>query len=424
MVVRVRQPRRPEKRMADPRRRGRIAWRGVVLVGVLAWCSPAGADMWHYVGDWLDFTWNVSATETYDDNIFNTPDGKEDDFITMVGLDSRLVLRHPLGSFTLFYRFDQAIYLGHSELNDLGQAAGLGQNQSLSLGDAVHLSPRDTLSYSNAFSRTPDSLYTTGDQRAVQQPPVDAEGLVVGHQGAIRNTTQLGYDHAFRVPLSLGLNGAYTILEYDDPLRVDSRDATLGGSLSWRLSALRSVGLAYSHTAIDFDSFPSSDSEVVSLLYNDEPLPTWKVNARVGASFNSTADSGVNDVTPDMDVRVAKELPRGSASAGYRRHVSTSRGYGGVAEQQAVNLAGSYRHTPVWSSRLSATYSDGRSEAIATQDTDRFTVRYDTGYPLGRLLTLTGGYLYSNQRQSDETADDRVTNNRIFIGLRYGATLL
>ncbi|NCP96169.1 MAG: hypothetical protein COW73_03635, partial [Nitrospirae bacterium CG18_big_fil_WC_8_21_14_2_50_70_55] len=254
--------------MADPRRRGRIAWRGVVLVGVLAWCSPAGADMWHYVGDWLDFTWNVSATETYDDNIFNTPDGKEDDFITMVGLDSRLVLRHPLGSFTLFYRFDQAIYLGHSELNDLGQAAGLGQNQSLSLGDAVHLSPRDTLSYSNAFSRTPDSLYTTGDQRAVQQPPVDAEGLVVGHQGAIRNTTQLGYDHAFRVPLSLGLNGAYTILEYDDPLRVDSRDATLGGSLSWRLSALRSVGLAYSHTAIDFDSFPSSDSEVVSLLYN------------------------------------------------------------------------------------------------------------------------------------------------------------
>ncbi|NCS73247.1 MAG: hypothetical protein GW783_03815, partial [Deltaproteobacteria bacterium] len=57
-------------------------------------------------------------------------------------------------------------------------------------------------------------------------------------------------------------------------------------------------------------------------------------------------------------------------------------------------------------------------------DTDRFTVRYDTGYPLGRLLTLTGGYLYSNQRQSDETADDRVTNNRIFIGLRYGATLL
>ncbi|PIW81992.1 MAG: hypothetical protein COZ96_10955, partial [Nitrospirae bacterium CG_4_8_14_3_um_filter_70_85] len=140
---------------------------------------------------------------------------------------------------------------------------------------------------------------------------------------------------------------------------------------------------------------------MVSLLYNDEPLPTWKVNARVGASFNSTADNGVNDVTPDMDVRVAKELPRGSASAGYRRHVSTSRGFGGVAEQQAVNLAGSYRHTPVWSSSVSATYSEGRSDALTSldtnrgQDTDRFTVRYDTGYPLGRLLTLTGGYLYS-----------------------------
>ena len=403
----------------------RGAWRGVaVVVAAVVWCPPASADVWHYVGDWLDFTWNVSATEAYEDNVLNTTGDKEDDFITTLGLDSRLVLRHPLGSFTLFYRFDQDLYLNHSELNDVGQATGLGQNQSISFGDAVHLSPRDTLSYSNAFSRTPDSLYATGENRAAQQQPVDAEGVVVGRNGVIRNTTQLGYNHDFRLPVSFGLNGSYTILEYDDPTLVDSRDASMGGSLSWRLSPLRSVGVSYNHTAIRFDSFEGSDSEVVSLIYNDEPLPTWKVSASVGASFNSTADNGVNDVTPDVDVRVAKELRRGNLSAGYRRSVSTSRGFGGASEQQLVNLSGSYKHSPVWSSRVSATFSERRSQSASTQDTDRFTVRYDTGYPLGRNLSLTGGYLFSSQRQRNGVDDGTVSNNRLFIGLRYGATLL
>lgn len=409
--------------MGDRRRVG-CGCRGLAVATVLFVCRPATADVWHYVGDWLDFSWNVSAVEAYEDNVRNATGDKEDDFITTLGLDSRLVLRHPLGSFTLFYRFDQQLYLDHSELNDVGQATGLGQNQSLSFGDAVHLSPRDTLSYSNAFTRTPDSLYASGDQRAVQQQPVDAEGVVVGRDGVIRNTTQLGYNHDFRVPLSFGLNGSYTIIEYDDPALIDSRDASAGGSLSWRLSMLRSVGLSYNHSATRFDSVEGSDSEVVSLIYNDEPMPTWKVSASLGASFNSTSDDGVDDVTPDVDARLTKELPRGSFTAGYHRSVSTSRGFGGAAEQQAVNLAASYSHTPVWSSRVSTTFSERRSKSASTQDTDRFTVRYDTGYPLGRNLSLTGGYLFSSQRQSNGADDGTVSNNRLFIGLRYGATLL
>jgi len=395
-----------------------------VAAAALLWCRPATADVWHYVSDWLDFTWNVSATEAYEDNVLNTTGDKEDDFITTLGLDSRLILRHPLGSFTLFYRFDQELYLDHNELNDVGQATGLGQNQSLSFGDAVHLSPLDTVSYSNAFSRTPDSLYATGEQRASQKQPVDAEGVVVGRNGVIHDTTQLGYNHDFRVPVSFGLNGSYTILEYDDPILVDSRDASVGGSLSWRISVLRSVGVSYSHTAIRFDSFDGSDSEVVSLFYNDEPVATWKVSASVGASFNSSGDNGVDSITPDVDLRVAKELRRGALSVGYRRSVTTSRGFGGTSEQQVVNLAASYKHSPVWSSRLSTTFSEQRSQSASTQDTNRVTVRYDTGYPLGRNLSLTGGYLFSSQRQSNGADDGTVSNNRIFIGLRYGATLL
>jgi len=387
---------------------------------VLAQCTAATADVWHYVSDWLDVTWNVSGTEAYDDNVFNTTGNKEGDFITTVGLDSRLVFHHPLGSFTLFYRLDHELYLNHNELS----TSDIGQNQAISFGDAVRLSPRDTLTYSNAFSRTPDSLYATGRTRAAQRQPVDVEGVVVGHQGVISNTTQLGYQHDFRMPLTLGFNGAYSIQEYDDPVQVDSRDGSVGGSLSWRLSPLRSFGLSYNHAVTRFDSFAGSDSDVVSFIYNDEPLPTWKVSASLGASFNSTPDNAVDGVTPNADLRLSKALRRGDLCLGYRRSVSTSQGFGGASEEQAIDLRGSYRHSPVWSSNLSATFSERSSQAIATGNTRRFTVRYDTGYPLGRILTLTGGYLFSTQDQSGGVDNGTVTNNRVFIGLRYGATLL
>jgi len=395
-----------------------------LVAAVVARPAPARGDMWHYVGEWLDLAWNLSAVEAYEDNVFHTAGNEEDDFITTLTLDSRLVLHHPLGRFTLFYRFGQELYLDHSELNDVGQFAGLGQNQSISFGDAVHLSPRDTLSYSNAFLRTPDSLYVTGEQRALQEQPVDVEGVVVGRQGVIHNSTQLGYRHDFRAPFTFTLDGSYAILEYDDPLQVDSRSASAGGGLSWRPTSLRLVGLHYSHNLTQYDSLSGTDSEVVSVTYEDEPLPNWQVSARVGASFNSTADNSVNRVTPDVDVSVRRGLRRGDVSAGYVRTISTSRGFGGATEQQAVNLSGSYSHTPVWSSRLSFTYSSRRSKSESTRDVERFTLRYGTGYPLGRFLNITGGYLYSNQRQSGLTGGDRITNNRVFIGLRYGASLL
>ncbi len=406
-------------------RRPWARWLALVLcVAVVAHPSSVRADMWHYVGEWVDLRWNVSAEEAYEDNVFNATDNREDDFVTTLILDSRLTLRHPLGSFTLFYRFNQQLYLDHTELNDVGQFAGLGQNQSISFGDSIHLSPRDTLSYSNAFIRSPDSLYATGEQRAQQQPPVDLEGVVVGRQGVIRNSTQLGYRHDFRAPVTFTLNGSYAILEYDDPIQVDSRNGSAGGGLSWRLSNLRLVGLSYRHSLTRYDSLSGTDSEVVSLTYEDEPLPMWKVSARVGASFNSTADNSVNKVTPDVDVSLKKVLRRGGLSASYLRSISTSRGFGGAAELQAVNLSGSYKHTPVWTSRLSAIYSSRRSKSESTLDIDRFTLRYRTSYPISRFLRVTAGYLYSNQRQGSVAGGERIINNRLFIGLRYGASLL
>jgi len=393
----------------------------VVLVLVVSvYAQPAVADVWHYVGDWLDVTWNVATTEAYDDNVFNATVDKEGDFITTIGLDSRLIFHHPLGSFGLYYRLAHELYFEHDELT----TSDIGQNQAISFGDSIHLSPRDILSYSNAFARTPDSLYQSGNQRSEQRKPVDLEGVVTGHQGFINNATKVGYRHEFLIPVTFGLDGHYSILEYDDPAQTDSRYGSLGGNLSWRLSPLRSVGVQYSHTATRFDSIDGTDSDVVSLIYNDEPVPTWRVSASIGASFNTTSDNAVDSVTPDADLRLTKTMRRGDLSVGYRRSVSTSQGFGGASEQQLIDLRGSYRHSPVWSSNLSATFSERSSQASATQDTRRVTVRYDTGYPLGRILTLTGGYLFSAQDQSGGVDDGTITNNRVFIGLRYGATLL
>jgi len=395
----------------------------VVVVTVL-WCGPATADVWHYVSDWVDLTWNVRAVEAYEDNVTNGSSGKEGDFVTTLGFDSRLILHHPVGRFTLFYRFDQNLYLDHSELNDVGSTAGLGQNQAISFGDTLHLSPRDILTYSNAFSRTPDALYTTGSTRASQRQPVDLEGVVVGHQGVIKNVTTLGYRHDFTFPVIFDLNSSYDLYEYDDPLLIDSRAASLGAGVSWRLSALRSIGLHYGHTVNRFDSFDGSDSDVVSVVYGDQPTATLNLSASLGASFNSTSDNAVNDVTPDLDVRLTKTVKRGNLTAAYRQRVSTSRGFGGTSEQKSVRLGGSYNHSPIWTSSLSASFSERRSKRVAGRDTRRVTVRYSTGYPLGRLLNLTGGYLYSRQRESGINRNGTITNNRVWIGLRYGATLL
>jgi hypothetical protein len=149
------------------------------------------------------------------------------------------------------------------------------------------------------------------------------------------------------------------------------------------------------------------------------------LTASLGVSVNDTSDDSVDNVTPDIDVRLRKGFKRGSAMLGYSRSVGLSEGVGGVSENQAFTASGTYQHTQVWSSFMSATFSEGLSDSARTADTRRLTIRYSTGYPLARDLRLRAGYLFSRQEISGTRsfAGD-VTNNQVFVGLTYGADIL
>ena len=397
---------------------------GCIMLGAML-PSVASADIWRFASEWLDFSWNVSLTETYDDNIFNSPTNEQDDFITSFGFNTRFIIRHPFGEFHLFYRFDQSLYLDHNELNDVGSFAGFGQNQNVSFGDSVKPTRRDVIVYFVGLSRSPEQLSLSGQDRRSGLQDVDLEGIVLGQNPVTRGTVRLNYNHQFVAPVNFGLNGGYTINEYDDPDRTDSRDTDAGASLSWRISPIRSVGLSYHLSIIEFDQFDRTRSYVYSVFYNDQFAPTWSLTASLGASVNDTPDNSVSNVTPDVDVRLQKAFKRGSGMVGYSRSVGTSEGIGGTSENQEFTATGTYRHSEVWTSSVSATFSERLSDSSRTGDSRRVTVRYSTGYPLGRVVRLRAGYLFSWQKIDDSRsfAGD-VTNNQVFVGLRYGANIL
>jgi hypothetical protein len=397
---------------------------GFIMLAVFA-PVLSSADIWRLTSEWVDFSWNVSLTETYDDNIFNSENDEQDDFITSLGFDTRFVIRHPFGQFNLFYRFSQSFYLDHDELNDVGSFAGFGQNQNLSFSDSLKPTRRDTIGYFVGISRSPENLHLAGQDRRSDLQDVDLEGIVVGQDSLIRGTSRVSYTHQFLVPVNFGLNGGYTINEYDDPDRADSRITNGGTSLSWRISPIRSVGLSYSISLIESDRFDRTRSDVYSIIYDDQFAPTWSLTASLGASVNDTSDDSVDNVTPDIDVRLRKGFKRGSAMLGYSRSVGLSEGVGGASENQAFTASGTYQHTRVWRSSVSATFSEGLSDSARTADTRRLTIRYSTGYPLARDLRLRAGYLFSRQEISGTRsfAGD-VTNNQVFVGLTYGADIL
>lgn len=398
----------------------------VALIGGRA--TPATANIWRFASEWLDFSWNVSLMETYDDNISSSVDNRESDFITSFGFNTKFVIRHPLGQFNLYYRFDQSLYLSHDELNDVGSFAGLGQNQNVSFGDSVSLTRRDLVTYYVGVTRSPESLHLNGRDRRSNLQNVDLEGIVVGQNPVTRGNAHLNYGHQFAAPVNFGLDGGYAITEYDDPVRLDSRTMSGGASLSWRISPLRSVGVRYSISVNEFDSLPRARSDIYSVIYQDAFAPTWSLSAEVGASINDTTDNSVNHVTPDADVRLHKDFKRGSGMLGYSRSVGTSEGLGGTSENQAVTAAGTYQHSEIWSSSVSATWSERVSKASSNRafngTSRRFIVRCQTTYPLTRVIRLRGGYLFSRESVPGRTGSGDVTNNQVFVGLTYGTHLL
>jgi hypothetical protein len=397
---------------------------GVVMLAVFV-PALAVADIWRYTSDWVDFSWNVSATETYDDNIFNSATSEEDDFITSLGFNTSFVVRHPYGQFNLYYRFDQSFYLDHDELNDTGSFAGFGQNQNISFGDSLKPSRRDVITYFVGLSRSPETLHLAGQERRSELQDVDLEGIVVGQDPLTSGSARLSYNHQFVVPVNFGLNGGYTISEYDAPERNDSRTTSGGANLSWRISPIRSVGLSYGISLIEFDQFERTRTDTYSIIYYDQPSPTWSLTVSLGASVNDTPDDSVDNVTPDIDIRLQKGFKRGSGMVGYSRSIGTSEGFGGASENQAFTAAGTYQHTDVWSSSVAATFSERLSDTTRTADSRRWTIRYNTGYPVGRLLRLRAGYLFSRQEiAGPRDSAGEVTNNQVFVGLTYGADIL
>jgi hypothetical protein len=395
----------------------------ILLTGMVP--AHAVADIWRYASDWLDFSWNVSLTETYDDNITNSSANEEDDLITSFGFNTNFVIRHPYGQFNLYYRFDQSFYLSHDELNDVGSFAGFGQNQNISFGDSLQPTRRDFITYFVGVSRSPETLHLAGQERRSELQDVDLEGIVVGQNPVTSGSARVSYNHQFVVPVNFGLNGGYTLNEYDDPQRSDSRLTSGGAILSWRMSPVRSVGLSYSISLIEFDQFRRTRTDSYSVVYADQISPTLSVTVSLGASVNDTMDDSVDNVTPDIDVRLHKGFKRGSAMVGYSRSIGTSEGFGGTSENQAITAAGTYNHSDVWSSSLAATFSERLSGSVGTADLRRWTVRYQTGYPVTRRARLRAGYLFSREDiAATSSSGGEVTNNQVFVGLTYGANIL
>ncbi|MBI2468896.1 MAG: hypothetical protein HYV62_13975 [Candidatus Rokubacteria bacterium] len=357
----------------------------LVLAAVTAAAPPARAQAGWYA------TPSFSLTEEYDDNVFATPTGEREDFITRFSPGLKL----GFGSATLTLEasasVDAEVYAEQSELS------GAANRTRAGLAVKYLPGPLTTLRLDAAFVQT-----QTATELLVET------GVELGRREAtlLGVTPLLSYRFS---PLTTG-EASYTFRRgtiEDDP---DQTTHEARGALTWQLAQLHTATVGYLYQIFETEGADTRTSHTATLGWTGQLGRQTTLTLQAGPRVSD------GDVGPDILARIEYRMRYGAVSLAYARSEAVVLGRAGTVE--AEGLLATLTVEPVPRLRLTLSPSVRRSseDAPGVPETRVYGVGAAVVYELSRWVSVRAEYRFALQ---EEEGRDRIRHSVASLSLDF-----
>ena len=337
----------------------------------------------------------------YDTNALITPDGEQDssDMVLQLGPDFEVTRDSEKLTLRAVYRPSFYYYFRRPELNTLSHSASAAMDYKYSVSTSFRA--EDTLNYAK------ESLETT------------IIGIQNRRQAILMNTAIFSMSHRLTPRIGSGLSFSDNIVEFEDPIAVDSRNDAASISLSYQAAPATQVFTSYSFSRTEFDS----PGDAI-----DPPLETQSVQAGFSTHYKNnlhfTLSGGVghgsandqNFVTASTEV--SKDFEKSSVSLTYNRQSTTATG---LTNQLALNetyyAAWNYALTRSVSANLFGSYARNQTLNDNSVDVRSFYYGLSGEWQLYSWLSFGAGYNHFKQNSEGLTGDD-LKRDHFFVNVR------
>ena len=354
----------------------------------------------------------IDAGVEYNDNILFDNRRREDDFIFLFAPGLTFNAERPTWRLNAGYRFENRIYVDHSELNKPFE------RQDFALDSFYRVSPAVTLSLDDEFN------FDTGIS-AFDRP--GTQTFATGRSEFWTNTIRPGVtwqvDPLTQVRGFLG----WTIQRYEDEDLNDSdsyhADITVERVLRPRLRGLTGYKFAY----FDVDRFDNATTHTPFLGVRYDFTPTLTGTLAAGPSVVVEDNHGTR-VAPYVSADVLKVYRWGSVTMRYTRDVGLAGGIGGTADNDLLELV--VLVSRVWrglSLEFNPNFQRSQSEDHRV-DVKSVSVPLTATYQFKPWFSISAGYAFFFQ-QDDSSVVGAVTReplardvdqNRVFFTVTFG----
>lgn len=339
----------------------------------------------------LYFLPSLALTETYDDNLFVSPNAHQEDRFLTLRPAARMGYRTLPTDLALSYSQDIERY---------NQRQGLDSNKA-----------RRDLSVNWDFR--PTRVLTLGAQADYLKTRSPSElatltGVQFGRVFAERRYLSPSLEYQYDNLTTTNARYAYVRDKISSGIGSDTNTLDLG--LNRRLSAYNSATFRYRFDRFHFDSGQSVN--VYTLLFGGawQFTPRLAVNAVAGPRF-----TGNDGTDASANAGLDYQIERGELSLNYQRTQTTILGVGAAVNSQAVGAILSLMPVNEVELRAAPDYSVS-DNAGRRAEVYRFLL--EAGWQATTYLTVVGSYQFTAQRGSLlSSGTSEITHNVIMVGV-------
>ncbi len=343
----------------------------------------------------LDFDVHATASESYDDNITQTHENEQKDFITNLSFGLGVQSERKLGSFELRAQVLQQIFAKYSGYNKLSEDLILNLKQEFS--------PYDRISLNDVFTHSYESITF---EQAFGRPP--------GRYSHFRNRFDFGYtrDIARQISLTAKYGNEINVFSREDVSNSFQNKAGL--QMEYFPNATNILTSSYEFTSRNFDPGEGIYTHSVAAGLRHYLTRQLYFDGRGGMDFinsytnkNYTKAFIQTSLTSDIDEssQASISFDKRYETTSYSEDLFDQWRISGMFRRQLLERLGFF---------VSAFY--GQGEYIIADITDKLCGA-DIGfaYDLSRNLKGRLNYNYTNVNSTSETRD--YSRNKVFLGL-------
>jgi opacity protein-like surface antigen len=335
----------------------------------------------------------TSLSERYDDNIFLSEKGREeDDFITSITLSPSLTYKTPTTDFTLQYNPAFEFYAENSDENDVRH------NGSLNL--VSKLTPQLT------FLATDTLAFIPGQDIAREERFIED---YTGSRGTASDLLRNAFNStlAYQASKTTSIRGGfgYSFNRYDRPEETDDDTYKLTLGMDHQLTGSDVVFGEYSYRMIRYDHpswYPlENDTNIHSItIGNTHTFPRDMVLKVSGGILFIDEDNAQSETGWNAGISLRKNFSTGSVEASFNRDVSPGEGEGSVTINNILRVSASRQFTRLWSGTFSTFYSNEKSVSHDEEEWEDMGFTAGASYEFSRQLTgnLSGSYVRQNAK--------------------------